>query len=387
MKFIDEVNIKNKTVILRVDYNVPIINGNITDNFKIISSFETIRYLLNQNCKIIILSHLGKVKIEEDKKENDMKIVYNKLKTLSKRKVFFSNECFGEQLNKKVKSLKKKQILLVQNTRYMDIESKKESNCDEELSKYWASLGDVFVMDAFGTCHREHASTYGISKFLPTCYGYLIKKEIKVLNEVIDSKNKVLILGGSKVSDKIDLIDNLINKTKKIIIGGKMCFTFLEALGNKIDKSLIETEKKDYVNQLLDKYKNKIILPVDLVNEKQDNIKNEEITTSDILFDIGKETIKLFQNNIEESDLVIWNGPMGYVEDKNFEKGTLMLLKHLNNYNIKTVIAGGDTSAVANKYNFNFYHISTGGGATLQYLEGKELKALGGKYCETDSIK
>lgn len=386
MKFIDEVDLKNKVVILRVDYNVPINNNKIVDKFRIISSFETIKYLLKQDCKIIILSHLGKVKTESDKKANDMKIVYKALKNVTKH-IYFSNECNGSELTKKVKKLKKKDMLLVQNTRYMDVDKSLESNCDEELSKYWALLGDVFVMDAFGTCHREHASTYGISKYLPTCYGFLIKKEIKVLDEVIGLNNKTLILGGAKVSDKIDLIDNLIDKSEKVLIGGKMCLTFLKATGNKIDKSLIEEDKLDYVNKLLKENKEKIVLPIDLKTDKNENKLLEDITESDNILDIGEETITLFKKKIDRDNLVVWNGPMGYIEDKNFQVGTLALLRYLNNYDIKTVIAGGDTASVANKYNFNFYHISTGGGATLKYLEGKELKALGGKFNEANSIK
>lgn len=387
MKYIDEVNLKDKTVIVRVDYNVPFSKDKVTDDFKIMSSLDTINYLLDQNCKIILLSHLGRVKEEKDKRDNDMKIVYNRLKSMCDVKVHFSNTADGDELDKLSTNLKNKEILLVQNTRFEDVPYKRESECDDKLSKYWASLADVFVMDAFGTCHREHASTYGISKYLPTCYGFLIKKEMKALNEAVEDEKKILILGGAKVSDKIKLIDNLIDKSSKILIGGKMCFTFLAALGNKIDKSLIEEDQIDYVNNLMSNYKDKIVLPFDLVNDKGEEKELEDITEKDVLMDIGNDSCNEFISRLKKDSLVVWNGPLGYVEDPKFERGTLKVLRYLAENDIKTIIAGGDTAAMANKYKFGFYHISTGGGATLEFLEGKEMRTLEGEYYEEDSIE
>lgn len=364
MKFIDEVNIKNKTVILRVDYNVPIKDNKIDDDFRITSSLETINYLINNNCKIIILSHLGRVKTVDDKNKNSLRLVYNRLKELVNVNVDFCEDLKGKTLEENVKKLKSKEILLLENTRFMDLEDNKESNCDLELSKYWASLGEVFVNDAFGTTHRKHASTYGITKFLPTCYGFLIKKEIRVLNEALKVNDKILILGGAKVDDKLKLIKNLIDSSSKLLLGGKMCFTFLKAKGNIIDKSLVNEEELNNVKLVYKENVNKIILPVDVI----DNL------------DIGIKTIELFKNSIDKNKLVVWNGPLGYIEDPKYKTGTLEILKYLEDNKIKTIIAGGDTAKIANNEKFKFYHTSTGGGATLEYLQGKNLPALEGEW-------
>lgn len=375
MKYIDEVNIENKTVILRSDLNVPIKNNKITDEYRIIKSLDTINYLLEKNCKIILLSHLGKIKTEEDKNKNSLKIVYEKLKELINTKIYFSEELTGEKLKEKVNNLQNKEILLLENTRFMDLENKKESNCDMNLSKYWASLGDIFVMDAFGAAHRSHASTYGIGKYSPTYYGLLVKKEISSLDEALHDKEKIVILGGAKIEDKLNLIDKLINKSSKLLIGGKMCVTFLYLNGNKVDKSQVNLDVTDSLNKTYKENVNKIILPIDIKNEKNENILLENLENNKVL-DIGTNTIEKFKENINKNSFVVWNGPLGLVEEKEFETGTLEILKYLSENNIKTIIAGGDTAAIANKYNLDFYHISTGGGATLEYLEGKTLPAL-----------
>lgn len=375
MKYIDEVNIENKTVILRSDLNVPIKNNKITDEYRIIKSLDTINYLLEKNCKIILLSHLGKIKTEEDKNKNSLKIVYEKLKELINTKIYFSEELTGEKLKEKVNNLQNKEILLLENTRFMDLENKKESNCDMNLSKYWASLGDIFVMDAFGAAHRSHASTYGIGKYSPTYYGLLVKKEISSLDEALHDKEKIVILGGAKIEDKLNLIDKLINKSSKLLIGGKMCVTFLYLNGNKVDKSQVNLDVTDSLNKTYKENVNKIILPIDIKNKKNENILLETLENDKVL-DIGTNTIEKFKENINKNSFVVWNGPLGLVEEKEFETGTLEILKYLSENKIKTIIAGGDTVAIANKYKLNFYHISTGGGATLEYLEGKTLPAL-----------
>lgn len=375
MEYIDEINTDGKTIILRSDLNVPIQNKKIIDNFKIKKSLKTINYLLEKNCKIILLSHLGKVKTEEDKKNNSLKIVYKELKKQINAKVFFSKELVGTKFEKKVKNLKQKQILLLENTRFMDLDNKKESNCDLSLSKYWASFADLFVMDAFGSSHRKHTSTYGVGKFLPTSYGLLIKEETNALNEALQNDKKIVILGGAKIEDKLNLVKNLLPKSQKILIGGKMCATFLYLKGNKVKKSQVNLEVTESLNKLYKDNVNKLIIPIDIKTNNTENIKVENLKEEEI-FDIGKNTIELFKQNINKEDFVVWNGPLGLVENKNYEVGTIEILNYLKQNDIKTIIAGGDTAAVANKYNMKFYHISTGGGATLEFLEGKELPAL-----------
>lgn len=375
MKYIDEVNLENKTIILRSDLNVPINNNLITDEYRIDKSLDSINYLLERNCKIILLSHLGKIKTKEDKKKNSLKIVYEKLKEKINTKIYFSEELVGKKLEETIKNLKNKEIVLLENTRFMDLDNKRESNCDKALAKYWASLGEVFVMDAFGSAHRKHASTYGIGLYLPTYYGLLIKNEKKVLDEVLYNNEKVVILGGAKIEDKLNLIESLINKSSKLLLGGKMCITFLYLNGNKVEKSQVNLDVTNSLNKVYKENVNKIIIPIDIKNEVNKNILIENLN-NDLVLDIGVNTIENFKNNINKNSFVVWNGPLGMVEEKKFEHGTLEILRYLSENKIKTIIAGGDTASIANKYKYKFYHISTGGGATLEYLEGKTLPGL-----------
>lgn len=386
MKYINEVNLRGKTVILRVDYNVPIKGKKILDDYRINKSLKTINYLLDQDCKIILMSHFGKVKDKKDKKKNTLKPVYRKLKKLLSKdiKVSFCRYLMGNKLEEKVKKLKTKEILFLENTRYMDIDDKKESSCDKVLANYWSKLAEVFVMDAFGACHRNHASTTGLVDYLPTCYGFLIQEEISKLDEALNNENKVIILGGAKIEDKLRLIEKLIVNSQKMLIGGMMCSTFLYIEGKKVEKSQVDLLNVQNISNIYKQYTNKIILPVD-IKSKDESIKNVDELNETNISDIGPKTIELFKSHISKDDLVVWNGPLGNTDDKKFKEGTYEVLKYLSENNIKTIIAGGDTAEVAHNCNMDFYHISTGGGATLKYLEGTPLETLGGSF-EENSI-
>lgn len=372
MRKLKNIKVENKKVLVRVDYNVPIKNGLVLDNNRIIQSIETINYLIEHNAKIILMSHMGKVKKVEDKMLNTLKPVKIELEKILNRKIYFAEELKGKALESQINSLKPGEILLMENTRYMDVPDNLESGCDEELSKYWASLGDVFILDAFGSCHRNHASTYGISKYLPHGIGFLIERELKELNKIKNDK-KTFILGGSKVSDKIGIIKNLMDNTDKFLIGGAMCATFLTANGNPVGSTFVETDKITECKNLLKT--GKIIIPIDYVTEN--GIKElNDIFNDEHILDIGPKTIELFKNNIDINTLIVLNGTLGKYEEDAYQNGTKEIFNYLKENIVKTVVLGGDTSSAAKKYNFNASYISTGGGASLEYLEGKEFKTL-----------
>ena len=283
MKNINGIDVNGKKVIVRVDFNVPIKDGMILDDNRIIGSLETINYLIKNNAKIVLLSHLGRIKEESDKQKNSLSIVAKRLQELVNTKVFFTNKTRGEELETLINNLENGNIVLIQNTRFEDYPKTLESSCDEALSKYWASLADIFILDAFGTAHRCHASTYGISKYIPSYAGFLVAKEVEVLTKAIN-ENKKLVLGGSKVDDKIGVIDNLIEKSSDILLGGAMCFTFLKAKGYNVGSSIVSEDKIEYAKDLLNKYNN-IHLPIDVVT--QSGIKNiEDLQNEDIGYDI-----------------------------------------------------------------------------------------------------
>lgn len=386
MKTIKDIDIKNKKVLIRCDFNVPIVNGKIADDTRIKKSLETIKYCLKQNASIILFSHLGRIKEESDLKKNDLKPVAKRLSKLLKQEVIFINKTRGEELEKAAIELKPGQVLLVQNTRYEDLDGKKESSNDEDLGKYWASLGDVFINDAFGTAHRKHASNCGIAKHLPHAVGFLIEKEINALSSLNDPERPfIVILGGSKVQDKIGVIKNIVKKADRILIGGGMAFTFLQSEGFNIGTSVVDYDSLDFCQKMIEKYPNKIVLPVDIKttteysNETEMNIKDiTEIEDEDMGLDLGPNTLELFKNYLKDAKEVLWNGPLGVYEFSKYKVGTDEIMQFLVDNNIKTILGGGDIVAAAakNKLKDKVYHASTGGGATLEYIEGKKLPGL-----------
>ena len=385
-KTIKDYDLEGKKVIIRVDFNVPIKDGEIKDDNRIKQSLETIQYALDNNAKVILLSHLGRIKTEEDKEYNTLEPVALRLSELLDKEIIFVTETRGELLENEINNMKNGDIILVENTRYEDLDGKKESGNDEELGKYWASLGDIFINDAFGTSHRAHASNVGIASRLPNGIGFLIEKELNVLEPAIKNPKRpfTVILGGSKVSDKIGVIENLVNIADYILIGGGMAFTFIKSQGMNIGSSLLDEESLDFCKKMLEEHQDKIILPIDVVTsesvEKPVNVKEifiSDIKDKDIGLDIGHGSIKLFKTYLEESNTIIWNGPVGKFEIEDFSKGTKELCEIIKNKE-NTIIGGGDTaSAVINLgYKDAFTHISTGGGATLELLEGKKLPGI-----------
>ena len=386
-KTIRDFNLNNKKVIIRVDFNVPISNGVILDDNRIKESLKTINYAIRNGAKVILLSHLGRVKTASDKDNNSLEPVAFRLSELLDKEVIFVDETRGELLENEINNLKSGEVLLVENTRFEDLDFKKESSNDSELGKYWASLGDIFINDAFGTSHRSHASNVGIATYLPSGIGFLIEKEIDNLSSVINNPKRpfTVILGGSKVSDKIGVVDNLVNKADYILIGGGMAYTFIKAKGYNVGKSLLYSEYIDYCKDVMDKYSDKIILPVDSVNGldiSNDTVitttKIDDIKDNEIGLDIGPETINLFKKYLDISKTVVWNGPVGYSEIESFSSGTKKLLEILKNGSSDVIIGGGDTasSAINFGYKDSFKHISTGGGASLELLEGNKLPGI-----------
>ena len=384
-KTVKDLNIDNKKVIIRCDFNVPVKDGKITDDTRIVKSLPTIKYCLDHNAKIILMSHLGRVKTEEDKVKNDLSVVATRLSELLDKNVTFVNCTRGKELENAVSNMEDGDIILIQNTRYEDLEGKKESGCDMSLAKYWASLGDFFINDAFGTLHRAHASNVGISTYLPSCVGLLVEKELNALSYLFNPDRPfIIILGGAKVSDKIGLIENLLPKCDKILIGGGMAFTFLKAEGYNTGNSLLDEESLDFCKKILKENEDKIVLPVDVVcNDKYEDTEGTvkditELTDNEMGLDIGPKTVNIFKNNLSNAKTVMWNGPLGVYEFKNYVKGTNDVLTYLTKISSKTVLGGGDIVAAASSCNVTdkLYHISTGGGATLEYLEGKELPGL-----------
>lgn len=379
-KNITEYNYVGKKVIIRCDLNVPILNGKITDDTRIKESLHSIKYLIEKKAKIIILSHLGKVKTEEDKKANTLYPVYLRLKELLNTEVYFSKELTGRDLETKINKLYPGQVLLLENTRYLDVPNKLESNCDEELSKYWASLADIFIDDAYGTAHRTHASNVGIAKYLPNALGFLMEKEVTNLEEIIEENTHpfVVVLGGKKISDKTLVIDNLIKKCDYLLLGGGMCFTFLKAQNYNVGSSIVEDNNLPYCKNLLREYSSKIILPLDIMTNNKQVKDINALDNEDIGYDIGPKTITQFKNILSLAKRVIINGPMGIYEEPSFANGTKEIYEILKEKHIKTLIGGGDSAASVNLLGYNncFYHISTGGGATLEYLSGKKLPGI-----------
>ena len=386
-KTIRDFNLEGKKVIIRCDFNVPIKDGIITDDNRIIESLPTINYAIENKAKIILMSHLGRIKNEEDKPNNTLEPVSKRLSELLNKQVIFIKETRGKKLENAISNLNNGDVLLMENTRFEDLNEKKESNNDEELGKYWSSLGDIYINDAFGTSHRAHASNVGIASNLPNGIGFLIEKELNIMLEAI--KNPIrpftVILGGSKVSDKIGVIENLVNIADYILIGGGMAFTFLKAKNIEIGKSLLDNENIEFCKKILENHEGKIILPIDAVcgMEISENTKPEQrfitdIKKDEIGLDIGPKTINLFTEFLKDSKTIIWNGPVGVSEISHFSEGTKKLCNIICKLDATTIIGGGDTAAAAINFGYKnkFTHISTGGGASLEMLEGKSLKGI-----------
>ena len=386
MKTIKDMNLENKKVLIRCDFNVPMKEGHISDDTRITAALPTIKYCLDQNAKVILFSHLGRVKEESDLAKNNLAPVAKRLEELLDQKVTFVEKTRGEELESAINNMNSRDIILVQNTRYEDLDGKKESKNDPELGAYWASLGDVFVNDAFGTIHRAHASNVGIASHLDSCIGFLIEKELNALKELDNPTHPfVVVLGGAKVADKIGVIENLVTKADKILIGGGMAFTFLKAEGYEVGKSLLDEENLEFCKNILKDYKDKIVLPVDVAvtteyseNEPYQTKEIKEISENEQGLDIGPKTVELFESYLKEASIAVWNGPLGVYEFEKYKKGTDDLLKYVVENNIKIILGGGDIVAAASLagYKDKVYHASTGGGATLEYLEGKTLPGL-----------
>ncbi len=389
MKSIRDFDIDNKKVLIRCDFNVPIKDGVITDDTRIVGALDTINYAIDKGAKVILFSHLGRIKEEADLEKNDLKIVSTRLSELLNKKVTFVPSTRGKELEEKINNMNSGDVLLFQNTRYEDLDGKKESSNDSELGKYWASLGDYFINDAFGTIHRAHASNVGIASNMEgRCgFGFLVEKELNALS-ILDNPERpfVVILGGAKVEDKIGVIKNLVTKADKILIGGGMAYTFLKASGKEIGESLLDEGNIDFCKDILNSYNDKIVLPIDTVvadvtDEGVSNIKTvdfDSIGSTDKGVDVGEKTVELFEDILKDAKTVIWNGPLGMYEHEELIKGTNEVLSYLVNNNIKTVLGGGDVVAAAELCGLKdkVFHASTGGGATLEYLEGKELPGI-----------
>jgi phosphoglycerate kinase len=385
---VSDLDVKDKKVLIRVDFNVPIKDGIIGNDNRIVAALPTIKYVTEHGGKAILFSHLGRVKTEDDKKKLSLRPVAERLADLIKKPVTFVPVTRGPQLEEAINKLNDGDILLVENTRFEDLDGKKESGNDPELGKYWASLGDLYVNDAFGTAHRKHASNVGIaSNMKQAAAGFLLEKEIKFLGNAVDNPEHpfVAILGGAKVSDKIGVIDHLLGKADKVLIGGGMTYTFYAAKGLGIGNSLVEKDKIDLAKEIIEKAGDKLVLPVDSVvaekfsNDVPNKVVEGAIPDGYMALDIGPKSVTLFEDVLKDAKTVVWNGPMGVFEMSNYAKGTLEVGKFLGTLtDATTIVGGGDSTAAVQKLGVadKLTHISTGGGASLEYLEGKTLPGI-----------
>ena len=385
-KTVKDIDLKDKKVLVRCDFNVPMDeNKNITDNRRIVAALPTIKYLLEQNCKVVLCSHLGRPK-GEFKPEYSLKPVAKELSKLLGQEVIMAGDVIGEDAKNKAENLKNGEILLLENVRF----HREETDNDPEFAKKLASFGEVFVNDAFGTAHRAHASTEGVTKYLPAVSGFLIEKELKFLGEALENPERpfVAILGGSKVSDKIGVIENLLEKVDTLIIGGGMAYTFFKAQGYNVGDSLCEEDKCDLALEIMEKAKEKkvkFLLPIDNKVGKEfkpdtesKTVKSTEIPDGWEGLDIGEETIKLYKEELQNAKTIVWNGPLGVFEFDQFAVGTNEIAKALGDIDAIKIIGGGDSAAAVEKAGLaeKMTHISTGGGASLEFLEGKKLPGI-----------
>lgn len=386
-KTIEEFNLENKKVIIRCDLNVPIKDGVILDDNRIKMSLKTIKYAIDKNAKVILLSHLGRIKNLSDKEKNSLYPISVRLSKLLGQKVFFVNETHGSVVEDAISNMKPKDVILLENTRYEDLPDKKESTCNPLLSNYWASLGDIFINDAFGVSHRCHASNVGIAKRLPSGIGFLVQSEMNALNKILKDIKRpyTVILGGAKMNDKIRVINSLVEKADYILLGGGIANTFLVAKGYDLKKSVYDIDSIKVAKELLEKYKEKIILPVDGYEyTKYCDSKNKEycnlktVSNNNMVLDIGPETIRIFSKYIKESNTIFFNGPVGVFEFDNFSYGTKKILEEMKYSKAKVIVGGGDSASAAIKFGYkdSFFHISTGGGASLEYISGNAMPGI-----------
>ncbi len=385
-KTIKDIDLDGKKVILRCDFNVPMQDGEITDDTKIVESLETINYLLDKGCKLILMSHLGRVTKEVDKASNSLRPIATRLSNLLKREVLFMNLTRGEELTNKVNEMQTKDIILIENTRFEDVPNNLESNCDEELSSYWASLGEMFVNDAFGTVHRCHASNYGISKYLPSVIGFLMEKELKALSVLTTNPERpfTVVMGGAKLKDKIPLIESIIKTCDYLLLGGGIANTFLKALNFNIGLSLCEDEEIPLVKKIMLENKSKILLPVDAIvgNKYDENYARyaliNGVNDNEVIYDISERTLEKYREVINQSRTIFTNGTMGMYEDKKFRNGSFEMYKMLAKSPAKVIVGGGDSLSALKSFQLTgrYFFLSTGGGATLEYLANPDLKCL-----------
>ncbi|WP_338084641.1 phosphoglycerate kinase [Caldicoprobacter algeriensis] len=385
-KTIEDIDVRGKRVLVRVDFNVPLDeNGNITDDTRIRAALPTIQYLIKNNAKVILMSHLGRPKGEFDPKYS-LAPVAKHLSKLLGQEVIMAKDVIGESAKNAVANMKEGQVVLLENVRF----HKEETKNDPEFAKALAQLGDIYVNDAFGSAHRAHASTEGVAHYLPAVAGYLIQKELEVMGKALENPERpfVAILGGAKVSDKIGVIENLINKVDVLLIGGGMAYTFLKAKGYEVGNSLLEEDKVELAKQLMEKAKEKgvkLLLPVDNVVAEEFKadaphkvVDSDKIEAGWMGMDIGPKTREMFGEEIKKARTVVWNGPMGVFEMPAFAEGTKAVAKYVSECGGTTIIGGGDSAAAVEQLGFadKMTHISTGGGASLEFLEGKVLPGI-----------
>lgn len=386
MKKLREIDVEGQKVIVRVDYNVPIRDGEVVETKKIDDSFETLDYLVKKGAKIILLSHFGRVKSEEDKLSNSLKPVFNYIKSLNKYNILFSEVVMGPMLDRMVHTLLPGQIILIENTRFLDLNGKLETGCDVQLSMYWAGLADIYVDDAFGSMHRNHASVTGIPKYLPSTIGFLVEKELDNLQVLIKNTPKPfsVLMGGAKLEDKIELIYSLAEKADYIMLGGGIANTFLKAAGYNIGSSLVSNEALNNAKAIMQEFPDKIILPKDVItspsfSEQIYELKTlNNVTVDDVIGDIGSAAIQNYKRILESSATIFVNGTVGKYEEKPFSNGTREILEIVSNTSAKKIVGGGDAGAAVKKFGYadKMDFISTGGGATLSYIADETLVGL-----------
>ncbi len=386
IKFLKDIDVQDKRVILRVDYNVPMENGQITNTKKIDDTFETIDYLVEHNAKVIILSHFGRVKTEEDKAKNSLKPVYDYLKSLDKYDILFSAVPMGDMLTTMARTLKPGQLVLVENTRFMDLQGNLESNCDIQLSMYWAALADVYVDDAFGSMHRNHASITGIPKHIPSAGGFLVEKEITNLSPLITDPAHpfVVVMGGAKLDDKIKLIYSLAETADYILLGGGLANAFLSAAGFDIGSSLVSNESIANARTIMQEFPDKIILPKDVITSpsyekgKYELKKVTDVVIDDVIGDIGSGAIANYKRILDSAKTIFVNGTVGMYEQLPFSNGTQEILRIVGDTGATKIVGGGDAGAAVKKYKLEdkMDFISTGGGSTLTYIADRTLPGI-----------